>query len=635
MSLILRVNGIDRSALIKPGTLRVSDELNARNTLDVTLIDSGGAARPTVGQIIEVLNGVEQFGIGPNPGSWSGSGIHIYNVAKINDWLYTPVGDADGTHNAWHVDSAGIGAWLQLDLGNGVTRAFRSVRLYKNQIAIQATFNVQYSDDGLNWTTCYSGINVTALGGFGRTITASWGNVGAHRYWRLYKSDAAAPGGIFEETQFSTEPVMVVFHGTIDSFTERNARNVANNPVLEYTLRAVDFNQLADRHLVAEVYDNQTMKQIVQDVITDHLADEAVTLDPACPDGPVIDHIPFNYHAASKVFDELSDLTGYFWNIDYDKVLRFIDRTTMTAPVVLDQNAGTDLAYSLAIDRTREQYRNQQYIRGGLTITETALVEEEKGDGVKTVFKTSLPVAKVPTIKVNGVAQTVGIRQVETGKQWYWQEESTEISQDPSGTKLTASDTWRIEYFGYFPFITAGRDQLGVNERIAVEGGSGLYEHIEDHEDITKAELGRDKSEGLLKRFGRIEIKFTFTSRVSGWRAGQLLTVSRAEHGLTGTFLLSAVTFQHFIRNEYRYVITAVAGDAVESWVAFFKRLAQAGRRIVRRPNEVVNLLRLFPESIGVSETFSSASTGTICGKVSKPGDPIAERTTVGFAKVC
>src|SRR3990172_8066470 len=83
---------------------------------------------------------------------------------------------------------------------------------------------------------------------------------------------------------------VVRFGGTIDNFIERNLTpNVASHR--EYRVQVVDYNQLADRHLVAEIYTSQTMKQIVQDIVTDHLATDGVTVDAAFPTGPTIDHI--------------------------------------------------------------------------------------------------------------------------------------------------------------------------------------------------------------------------------------------------------------------------------------------------------------------------------------------------------
>ena len=411
----------------------------------------------------------------------------------------------------------------------------------------------------------------------------------------------------------------LIFAGLIYS---NKARRRSGASRIRHVIDCVDFNQLADRHTVAEVYDTLTMKQIVQDVVADHLAADGVTLDPDFPDGPLIEHIPFNYVTCAQVFEELSSLTGYFWNITDLKVLQFLDRTTLRAPVDIAPDNGVLQADTVETDASLEQYRNEQFVRGGLTITDAVQVEEELGDGKKTTFNTALPVALpggvMPVVKVNGVAKTVGIRQVDSGKDWYCQENSNEISQDAAGTKLTSSQTFRVEYYGYFPLIGAARDPAAVAERQAVEGGSGLYQDVEDHEEIDRAALAREKAESLLRRFGTIDATITGDTLIRGFHAGQLVNVHLPEHNIHHQdCIVASVDYREVELTRFRYSLRIVSGEAVEGWSAFWKKIAQAGRKNVIRPNEVVNLIRLFPELTTIAEVFAMpVSTATAIGTV-------------------
>lgn len=410
-----------------------------------------------------------------------------------------------------------------------------------------------------------------------------------------------------------------LFAGLIYSKQERRRAGTSR---ITHALTCVDYNQLTDRHTVAAVYDTLTFKQIIQDIVTDHLAADGVTLDPEFPDGPLIEHIPFNYVSCAQAFDELFTLTGYFWDITDEKMLQAIDRTTMRAPVDITPDTRVFQADTVEIDESLDQYRNEQFIRGGQTITEAVQVEESLGDGKKTTFTSALPVALpggvMPIVKVNGVAKTVGIRQVDTGKDWYVQESSNEWSQEQGAPKLTASDTFRMEYYGYFPLIGAARDPAQVAARQAVEGGSGLYQHVEDREEIDRAALARERAETLLRRFGAINARVTGTTLVRGFRQGQVVTVHLPEHNIWHReFIVAAVEFQEVELTRFRYELTLVSGEAVEGWSAFWKKVAQAGRKHVIRPNEVVNLIRLFPEATAVAEVFAApVTTATAIGKV-------------------
>ena len=411
----------------------------------------------------------------------------------------------------------------------------------------------------------------------------------------------------------------LVFAGLIFS---NKARRRSGASRIRHALTCVDFNQLADRHVVAEVYDNLTMKAIVENVLLDHLTTDGVTLDPDFPDGPIIEHIPFNYVSCAQVFDELSTLTGYFWNITDEKVLQFIDRSTMRAPVDLASGNGVFQADTVEIDRSLEQYRNEQYIRGGLTITDAVQVDESLGDGKRTTFQTALPIALpggvMPVVKVNGGVKTVGIRQNDTGKDWYVQENSNEVSQDSAGTKLTSSDTFRVEYSGYFPLIGAARNPGAVLERQTVEGGSGLYQRVEDREEIDRAEGARERAESLLRRFGRIDHTITGTTLLRGFHPGQVVNVHLPEHQIHHLdCIIAAVEYREVALTRWHYTLTIVSGEAVEGWSAFWKKIAAAGRKHVIRPNEVVNLIRLFPEAATIAEVFAApVSTAAAIGKV-------------------
>ena len=432
------------------------------------------------------------------------------------------------------------------------------------------------------------------------------------------------------------------FMGTVDSYTEHNLTSRLTNPYRRYAVRCVDPNTFCDRHIHAEVYENVELIDIVRDIAVTHLYPDGITLDPLMADGPTIDYYSANYISVAQIYDELGEMTGYFWYVDYNYVLHFIDRTTLVAPYPLDASTPVDLVESLDIEHTRAQYRNFQYIRGGKAVTDLALSETMKGDAETKTFVTSLPVASVPTVSVDTgsgfVVKTVGIRQIDTGRDWYWQEDSNEISQDTAGTVLAATHTLKVLYFGYYPLIDAARLQSEVEARQAVEGGSGLYEAIEHRDDITSADMSRLRAEGLLGLFGEIQTRLTFQTYYAGWQAGQILTVERPEHGLDEAFIIAEVTLQHDHLDSYVYEVRAVSGSLVENWVAFFKRLALQPTRNARKPNEVINLLRLFYEDLTVAEAVvTPTTTASVMGEVLTNQtlvDSALEKHTVGFSVI-
>ena len=421
------------------------------------------------------------------------------------------------------------------------------------------------------------------------------------------------------------EPLLVqwdgltIFAGTIDDVKEQQVNNLAT---VWYDVRGVDWNQRADMNLVAAEYINMTQRAIIEDIVLNALADDSIVVDAAMETGPIIEHVVFNYRTAAEAFNDLGDLTGFTWNIDYNKILHFFSRTYYLAPFDLT----TDLLYrSLTSQQTREQYRNTQWIRAGKDIS-SILTESFHGDAKQTTFNVALPIALAPTITLNAAAQTVGIRNVDTsGFQWYWNADDTGVSQDSTGTPISSTDTLTVIYQGFFPILVQSYTQSAIDERASVEGGSGVYESIDDHEEINRSVLAMDYAIGLLRKFGHIPRQLDIETDEIGLKAGQLIQITLPRFNLNGQYLLQRVEITDLTGSKLRYQLTALDGEPFGTWQEFFRGLG-ASKPFLLRENEVLMLLRTFFETINCAETFAASTTAHACGQV---GDPI------NFTEVC
>ncbi len=419
-----------------------------------------------------------------------------------------------------------------------------------------------------------------------------------------------------------TDGVSRLFAGTVDEIEEAIPPGTT---ALEVQAVCVDYNQLADRHLVARVYENQTLGAIVRDIVTQDLVGEGITTSHV-QDGPVITKATFNYQSVAEAFNDLAGLTGYAWNIDYNKDLHFFARETYLAPFELSDTSAN--FRSMVVRLTREQYRNRQYIRAGQDITDPR-TEQFPGDGTTKTFVLAFPVAKVPTVKVNGVAKTIGIRGLDTGKDWYWSKGEKEITQDDAATALTSADTLAVTYQGLFPIILASQADAEISSRSQTEGGTGVYEAIEDDQSIDSQVLATQKADGLLRRFGRIPRIVEFETDIGGLAAGQLLTINVNAHNLGGQFLVDSVQAQDVEGQFLRYRVRALDGERLGGWVEFFQRLAQAGRKFVIRENEVLVLLRRFADALVLGDQLTVETKAAGGAKVTQ--FPYFSRPSVAY----
>jgi hypothetical protein len=428
----------------------------------------------------------------------------------------------------------------------------------------------------------------------------------------------------FDSTlQINARPIL--FAGTIDEIYESSVTNGKDNGLL-YSCACVDYNQLCDRFLIAQVYESELSGGIVKDFIDNFMnitsPGESVTYTNV-DDGPTITKAVFNYVTVTQALDELSEISGYCWYIDYSKDMHFHDRLKIGAPFSLTDSSNN--FRNLTVRKTRNDYRNKQYFRGGKD-TSSAQTESFIGDGTRKTFTLSLPCAKVPTsVTVNAAAKTIGIYQVETGKDFYWQEDSFNITQDSGGAVLTNIDTLAVTFQGYFPIIYENFLESSITERQSVEGGTGIYESVVTDQSINTSDAVAERTSALLRKYGTIPEVIEFETDNDGLKSGQLITITLTKHNIDSAYLIQRVTIQDITKDVLRYKVTALSGENIGGWVDFFKKLAKSGQGYTIRENEVLLKIRNFSDNLKLTDTLTATS-----------GSPIAIVGTsqVGFCEV-
>jgi len=406
--------------------------------------------------------------------------------------------------------------------------------------------------------------------------------------------------GLGQAVQIYDEAGDLVFGGSID---EPDEEALPAGP-LYTTVQCMDHHHLAEKRLVAETYEATAAGVIVQDIISQVLSQEGITAG-TIQAGPTIAKAVFNYIRAAQALDELSDLTGYQWVIRPNMGLDFFDRSTFAAPWIAEPAT----VMSPKVHRDRHEYRNRQYVRAGYDVTDPR-TEEFVGDGKIQTFTLKFPVAEAPSIEVNGLAQTVGIHQVETGKGWYWNKNSREVIQDDGDTPLSSTDTLAVTYRGLFPIRVVADSSVAMTERKTVEGGSGIYEHVLDAPNINSQDAAIEYAQGQLRRFARISTVLTYETFASDLRVGMLQPVNLPAYDLSGDFLISEIETYDVRRgdNVLRRRVTALSGEAVGGWRRFFRESARQGRQYVIRENEVLVKMKIFAEVLRLTDTFTKSS---------------------------
>ena len=392
------------------------------------------------------------------------------------------------------------------------------------------------------------------------------------------------------------------FGGFIDSFSEELTID-GNQTALTYDVEAVSYDALADRRLVAASYETpgQTLFDIVDDIVTNTMAGDGLTTTNVST-GPVIDRIKFNYVSAAAVFDELANLSGFAWWVDENKNLFFKARTSIAAPFVVSQTN----ARNVSISKTTENYRNKQFIRAGVDLT-APRTENFTGDATQKAWTLAYPVGALPTsITVGGVSKTIGVKTVDTGKDFYYQIADPVIVQDDAAAAVGSGVTIAVTYQGQFPILISAQADSEVATQAAVSNASGIFENIEQRPNIDDDDAALSVAQGLLRRYGKISRRLRFQTDTAGLAVGQILTAAFSPHAVTGTWLIDSVSARDRFGSSLVWDIEALDGESVGGWVQFFGALAAAGSVVEFRENEVIILLRVQVEAVTAADVLTT-----------------------------
>lgn len=372
-----------------------------------------------------------------------------------------------------------------------------------------------------------------------------------------------------------------------------------------WRLSCIDRHYLADRRIAAKAYEDTSAGAIVTDLHTRYLSDEGVTLG-TVEDGPTVGQATFNYVSVSEALDELAERAGFTWEIDATKTLDFRTRESKAAPWTL---TGSDALKDVRKSVGNPKYRNRQWVRGGRAKTDTQ-TETKSGDGERRDFAMGFPLAEKPTVQVNGTSQTVGIKGVDDGKQWYWNKGDENVTQDRDETKLTSSDTLQVDYVGLYNIVAVVENDDEVTAEKGQSGGTGQVENVMEVPQSTDRGDSFDLAEAKLAKFATVGEQVRARTTRSGLKAGHLLTVDLPDLDLNSVeMLVTKVGISDHTGNSLIYDVECVTGPNNGSWSLFFRDLSRRIGEFVDfvrvGSGEVVSILNRVPETLEASESVT------------------------------
>lgn len=397
-----------------------------------------------------------------------------------------------------------------------------------------------------------------------------------------------------------------------------------------YRCKALDKSSICDHRVVPVVTftADQDGADVVRFVVSTYLNGEGITTGgvPALM-GNLGSDIPVNFWYVTAVFDQITVLTGYQWWIDINGQLNWhAPNNTNAAPFDLTETSknylddGTGLN-TLHVSTTLLDYRNKQYVVSNRNVlpgdgsnpataarTETFTAPTGPAGLIANTLAVQLPILTVVSIKVNGVTNPFATYlyetpPVNTDLVWAYFPGNIYVTPPISGpfSTINPGDVIVIQYV---PFAQQASQQsvsplVVVTPPLPPPGeqfgtcGSGVYESVQQVNDITTQDDLDAYAQGLLARSGVVPIIVRYTTDVPGLQVGQKQNANIPKYGLNNTSLfITAVSGRSLAidlgySSSFRWDIEAMNTQDLGNWMKFWERLIR--RTQLAKPLTVID----------------------------------------------
>lgn len=358
------------------------------------------------------------------------------------------------------------------------------------------------------------------------------------------------------------------FGGTINSLSELGL----GPQHLRLQIDANDFNALADRRYLSTTLAAGTLKSIFTTVIG-HFPD--VTVDPTQVTGPLLDALTYDYTSVTEVLNDLASLTGYVWEIDYNKVARMFNPSSSTAPFNITTAQTRILEDLEVIQNPRTDYANRiiyRYGSGQANVTETFTAS-----GVAYSFPLGYKFfSDFQVVTNNGNPESLTIQGIgfDNAVQWLYYASDNTIRRLTAGTPdpPAAGHAIGITYTAQFPGTIIREDVPSQAPPI------GIIERKVENPDVFDTATAEALADAELAR--RLERLTTvrYVTREGGLRSGMIQNINVVARNVNADYTLTDIRINDDSDGVLRRSVTAVQGTTIrDTWRDVYKRWNSGG----------------------------------------------------------
>jgi hypothetical protein len=369
------------------------------------------------------------------------------------------------------------------------------------------------------------------------------------------------------------------FGGYVDKISEKNFSGSADHT--EIAVDCVDYGTLLDRCVVGREYQTAVGNDptILFDVIAArYFARFGITykFTGGPPFGGLGDQV-FNWLSGTATLNRICADSGGDWRVDFDKTLYLFGPGGYgAAPFSIEQDDGNWMDLTANVDYSR--YRNRIYVKNSKD-TGPLWTDSFTVAAGEFVWITMAPMSNKPIVRVDGTPATV-VDYADIGTQpydFYWIH--TTVISNPASLP-SAGTVIEVTYPSPLSHVAIAEDQDEIDE-------FGLFEGVEEVRDVPNGDALQAFADALLARRLNKPTTLTILTQRMGLESGMGLTVDVPRSGVSGTFLITAVTSTELGKGErWQHTVTAVDsatqgfGDERAFLQAMVASLSQARDRV-------------------------------------------------------
>lgn len=371
-----------------------------------------------------------------------------------------------------------------------------------------------------------------------------------------------------------------------------------------------DYTALLAGREVTEVYESMTADAIFLDLATKYAP--AFTTTGVQSGGPTVDYLAFADTPLPDCFKKLCEISGWQWFPDYARDLHFYALVSGgAAPLVLIPD-GRFTGFGYAVDI--QGIRNRVKVRGGSALSEP-FTHSFVADGTRRQW--SLPHKPHDiTLTVDGVAKTVGIEHVhdEAAFDYLMNFEQAYIMASAQTVTPVAGTALAVVYTYDIPVIAQADDEDSQALLAAALGTTGVFEHTVTDDTINTLEAAMERAAAELREWANPRTTVTFSTEVTGWAPGQIVSVNLPDRGVVGDFLVQEADVEASTAEHFTTYVSA--GSTIFGLADFFRRLSVDGTGGGTDDRPLVDRFQSAPEDMTLAEAFTDTTGTSAVGEI-------------------